>query len=65
MWKTRRGVETDPGADANAVEALQQKRTLLLDLMNEFVVGTQSNACSGVRRVVSDGIGWKVFWSIC
>ncbi|EPQ32336.1 uncharacterized protein PFL1_00532 [Pseudozyma flocculosa PF-1] len=51
MWKTRLSLSHDAASQGPAIDALLSKRTILLDLLNEYVAGTHSNACAGVQRV--------------
>ncbi|KAN0066163.1 cohesin complex subunit [Thecaphora frezii] len=51
MWKTRLSMSYDAAHQGPAIDALASKRSIILDLLNEYVAGTHSNVCAGVQRV--------------
>ncbi len=51
MWKTRQVILPEAGSQVGVAEALLEKRTKVLSLLEEFVASTQSQACVGVQRV--------------
>ncbi|EJU01344.1 hypothetical protein DACRYDRAFT_116527 [Dacryopinax primogenitus] len=61
VWKTRKmlaapATENDAEAEAPALLSLQEQRSVLLEKLTEFAVGTQSNPCEALRRSSFDAL---------
>jgi cohesin complex subunit SA-1/2 len=55
LWKTK-GLPTEDDPTPEEIrykEVLKEQREILLEKLNEYAVGTQSNTVEGVKRAVS------------